>query len=292
MSKNPVFSVIVPFYNVETYIVECLQSILGQTFKDFEVLCVDDCGNDLTSDIVNLFAQKDKRIKIIKHKKNKGLGTARNTGLKHAKGKYIVCVDSDDYITSDLLQNVYNAFMEHECRVVWFSAKLYSHYEQKFLDFIAFNTLSSQKEGLLNINQNNLMDFPQFSWNKAYEKDLLLENNIFWKENKLFEDIELYWKIHTKIHDVYYINKPLYIYRKRPGSICSNKNNIPETIADLYSVTEDVYKYLIHNHLFTDYRNCLLKFIYIALSNKHPLSEYHTELNQKTLQFLKNIDFN
>ena len=88
--SNPIFSVIVPCYNVENYIEECLLSILNQTFEKFELLIVDDCCTDNTMKIAEKFAKKDTRIKILKHDKNKGLGAARNTALKSAKGKYIV----------------------------------------------------------------------------------------------------------------------------------------------------------------------------------------------------------
>jgi len=89
----PKFSIIVPIYKVEKYIKQCMQSILNQTYKDFEVICVDDCGKDNSMKIVEKMAQNDNRIIILHHDKNKGLSAARNTGFEIAKGEYTLFVD-------------------------------------------------------------------------------------------------------------------------------------------------------------------------------------------------------
>ncbi len=82
-------SVIVPVYNVEDYLIECLTSIINQTLKEIEIICIDDCGTDNSINILKEYAKKDDRIRIISHKENKGLGPARNTGIKESKGEYI-----------------------------------------------------------------------------------------------------------------------------------------------------------------------------------------------------------
>ena len=108
MSKA--FSIIVPVYNVKKYIRQCIESIQNQTFKDFEAIFIDDCGNDDSIKTVEVFAKNDERIKIIHHDKNLGLSAARNTGLRAATGEYILCVDSDDWIENDCLEKIYTAF--------------------------------------------------------------------------------------------------------------------------------------------------------------------------------------
>ena len=93
-----VFSIILPVYNVEMYLGKCLKSILRQSFKDFELICINDASTDKSIDILETYAQKDNRIKIITQPQNRGLGAARNTGLEVATGKYLCCVDSDDWL--------------------------------------------------------------------------------------------------------------------------------------------------------------------------------------------------
>ena len=105
MINSPKVSIIIPVYNVERYISECLESCIKQTLKDIEIIIVDDCGSDKSIDIVKEYAKKDSRIKIIKNNQNKGLFLARCEGLKSATGKYIISLDSDDFKPSHLAKN-------------------------------------------------------------------------------------------------------------------------------------------------------------------------------------------
>lgn len=100
-------SVIVPVYNVEKYLSRCLKSILGQTFQNFEIICVDDCSEDSCRSILESFRKKDSRIKIITNERNSGLGQTRDNGLMQAQGEYVVFVDSDDQIKKDFLETMY-----------------------------------------------------------------------------------------------------------------------------------------------------------------------------------------
>ena len=102
--SGPLVSIVVPVYNVESYIEECLQSVCSQTYENLEIICVDDVGNDRSMDVVRSFAVKDCRIKIIEHDKNKGLAEARNTGLEHVSGDYVFFLDSDDWLSIDAIE--------------------------------------------------------------------------------------------------------------------------------------------------------------------------------------------
>ena len=288
MSKNPAFSIIVPCYNVENYIAECLNSIIKQKYTNFEVLVVDDCGQDSTIEIAEIFAKRDNRIKIIKHKKNKGLGAARNTALKKAKGKYIVCVDSDDYIKTDLLNDVYNKFKKTGLDVIWFKANKYIHLAQNTLSYNNYPIFSVAKEGIITLSDSNLIDFPLVSWNKAYNREFLINNNIFWTEGKKFEDVEFFWKVHTKTDTIYLIDKPLYVYRMRPNSICTTGGN--DVIEDLYYVNTLVYKYLKESNLFPKYRTQYMRYVLDTLREKRV---YNTPkvFAKMDLEYLKSINF-
>ena len=110
--KNPAISVIVPVYNVEPYLVRCLDSILAQTFTDFELLLIDDGSPDRCGEICDDYAQKDSRVRVF-HQRNAGVSCARNKGLDSAKGQYVVFVDSDDYVLPDYLWNLYEDVSVH-----------------------------------------------------------------------------------------------------------------------------------------------------------------------------------
>lgn len=110
-------SVIVPVYNVEDYLEECINSILGQTYKNLEIILVDDGSTDNSSKICDIYEKKDKRIKVI-HKENGGLSSARNEGLKYRTGEYISFVDSDDFIDKTMYEKLYSAIKKYDADVV------------------------------------------------------------------------------------------------------------------------------------------------------------------------------
>ena len=114
---------LVPVYNVEAYIRQCIESVLNQTFSDFELIAVDDCGQDNSIKIVQEYAKNDNRIKILYHKKNKRQGGARNTALKAATGDYIFCLDSDDWMEPNSLALLHTIFETKKPASIWFNAK-------------------------------------------------------------------------------------------------------------------------------------------------------------------------
>ena len=117
MQEEVKISIIIPVYNVEKYLHECLDSIINQTFKDLEIICVDDGSTDKSSEILEEYEQKDKRFTVISQP-NKGVSAARNRGMQQAKGKYIMFVDSDDYIASNACELIYNSAEEKRCDIL------------------------------------------------------------------------------------------------------------------------------------------------------------------------------
>ena len=115
---NPKVSVIIPVYNVEQYLKQCLDSVVNQTFKDIEIIIVNDCSPDNSLQIINEYQQKDSRIVLVDLKENVGLGFSRNEGMKVAKGKYITFVDSDDWVTKDYVEILYNTIEKYQYDVI------------------------------------------------------------------------------------------------------------------------------------------------------------------------------
>ena len=115
-------SVVLPVYNVANYLRKCLDSLVNQTFKDFEVICVDDGSTDKSTKILEEYQKKDNRIKILQQQRG-GAGAARNLGLGHAQGKYVQFLDSDDYFESNLLEEMYTRAEKYDADLVVCSSK-------------------------------------------------------------------------------------------------------------------------------------------------------------------------
>ena len=131
VSKNPLISIIVPVYNVEEYLDKCVESIVNQTYKNIEVILVDDGSPDNCPKMCDDWAKKDKRIKVI-HKKNGGLSDARNKGIDESKGEYLSFVDSDDYITDNYVELLYNIISKEHADISM--AKQYVVYPKKTIN--------------------------------------------------------------------------------------------------------------------------------------------------------------
>ena len=243
-------SVIVPVYNVEDYLIECLTSIINQTLKEIEIICIDDCGTDNSINILKEYAKKDDRIKIISHKENKGLGPARNTGIKESKGEYISFIDSDDYISRDYLENLYNTIIKYDTdivstinikRVVGKAISLYSININKYLSIFQKIFKKNHFEGISNANikdeKENTKNYPfVVAWNKLYKKSFLLDNDLFFMDiKKGSEDEDFYQRLLLNSPSISYNHKSIYYYRERNYSLtekyCSDPNFIINNIS-------------------------------------------------------------
>lgn len=138
-------SLVIPVYNVEKYLARCLNSCINQTLEDIEILCINDCSKDGSKKILEKYAGKDSRIKIINHDENKGLGAARNTGISYSSGEYVWFIDSDDYIAQESCQILYDTAKKNNVDV---------------LTFCGINVLSDVGKPLILENSNYFTDWP------------------------------------------------------------------------------------------------------------------------------------
>ena len=166
-------SVIVPIYNVEKYIDKCLNSIVNQTYKNIEIILIDDGSTDTSVLKCNNWEKKDNRIKVI-HKKNEGLAQARNTGISYATGNYITFIDSDDYIDSKMLEKLYNAINKTNseisaCKYVKINKnkKVNLNYSAEIIEF-------TNKEAIIDLLKET--NISNYAWNKLFKKELFKRN--------------------------------------------------------------------------------------------------------------------
>lgn len=219
---NPLISVIVPIYNVEKYLARCVDSIVNQTYKNLEIILVDDGSPDRCPQMCDDYAEKDSRIKVV-HKKNGGLSDARNAGIAVATGEYISFIDSDDYVSDDFFECLLDVMNKEnsdiaECSVVKF-------YEDnrfdEFSDDLSVKTYDTQDAMSALIAEN---PFHQHVWNKLYKTELV--KDIPYAVGKLNEDEFWTYRVFGRVNKVARLNKTMYYYFQRSSSIMGVGYNI------------------------------------------------------------------
>lgn len=217
-------SIIIPVYNVEKYLCKCLDSVISQTYKDIEIICVNDGSTDNSLQILTEYANKDDRIKIIT-KPNGGLFSARHVGIAAAVGEYLLFVDSDDWIEEKLVEKTVDKIRETNADVVIFGA--YSVKGNNISKgMYSVNRIPQKfKESILTLKdyEVNISRFPPTAWCKLYRKNFVDENNIRFQEIKDGEDQIFYLHTMLAAKSVYIIDEDLYYYVKnRIGAITAD----------------------------------------------------------------------
>lgn len=219
MKEEKKISIIIPIYNVEKYLPACVESILQQTYKNLEVILVDDGSPDRCPAICDELAQKDDRIRVI-HQKNKGLSGARNTGIDNAQGDYLIFVDSDDTVEQTLVEELYTYAEKWNCAIVA-CGRNYIFEDGQIVCKIAHDEskVYGFEEAMQEMNSFRLFDMS--AWAKIYRKELF--EDIRFPEGKLSEDYYIMYKLFDKAKTIGYVAKPLYNYLQRQSSISRNK---------------------------------------------------------------------
>lgn len=212
-------SVIVPIYNVEQYLPECIESIRSQSYENLEIILVDDGSTDRCPQLCDDYAQRDPRIRVI-HKPNGGQSDARNHGLRVATGEYVLFIDSDDYWDdSDSVRQLVDRLQASpDADLVFFRYKIITHdkvFESAPIDLDRVN--GKDKLSVLEFfsAQGDLSTSP---WSKLIRRSLLTENGIEFEKNLLSEDLDWSLKLYLRASKFYAIDNPFYAYRRRPGS--------------------------------------------------------------------------
>lgn len=220
---NPLISVIVPVYNVEKYLPRCVDSILGQTYANLEIILVDDGSPDSSGAICDEYAAKDRRIKII-HKKNGGLSDARNVAIDIAKGEYITFVDSDDYVASDYVETLYRLIEKYRCKagVAW----LRTFHEGREADTNQppyIEKVFDRMEGIEKMFYQELFDTT--AWGKIYHRTLF-STGIRYPVGLLYEDLSTTYLLFLQSDRIAYCNRIVYNYQLRANSIEGQPFNV------------------------------------------------------------------
>lgn len=209
-------SVIVPVYNVETYLRECLESIINQTYEELEVLCINDCSTDGSLAVLKEYAQKDSRIRVWENEKNRGQAYSRNVGLTNATGTFLLFVDADDIIAPDLLETCMEVVDDSD--MICFDYKQVMNGETDVkqdryqMDDGQYTGREFWAEA---VYKESIIIAP---WSKLYRRDFLIDHQITFYSGIIYEDILFSFECYIKASKVYSLNKKLYTYRVREQS--------------------------------------------------------------------------
>lgn len=271
-------SVVIAAYNVEKYIARCLKSIQEQTYKNIEILVVNDCSMDKTEYICSEICQHDNRIVLINKEKNEGLSEARNTGLDKATGEYITFVDGDDYIERDTIENCVRAIDKYKADEIVFGSSFDRQNGQNYLMKMT-HSLDYYQGNSMNIYLNeSLGSLPHEEsdrnigitpWGRVYNKHILDSHKLrFISERKyIYEDLTFFLLSTPHINSVVIIDKPFYHYCENEGSL-TQRTDLTRfyKVKDMYRYIKCTYVDLIFKDKETQLRFERLMLSYIRLS--------------------------
>lgn len=232
VSSQPLISVIIPFYNVEDYLGKCINSVITQDYHNLEIILIDDGSNDSSSKIAAAYTKKDSRIKTIKQQ-NGGISVARNTGIDQAKGEYICFIDSDDYVASNYISELFRLIQKYQ--VALSTTKHYIVYPKKTIN------ASTGKEELLTTHDlfDKLLhgeDVDISAWGKLYHRSLF--KTIRYPAGQNFEDTATTYQLFQAAQTVATKSIPTYYYIRRPNSITTG--NFSEKMFELIAATDQM----------------------------------------------------
>lgn len=300
-------SVIIPVYNVEKYLRRCLDSVLNQTYRDLEIICVNDGSTDSSLSILEEYTEKDSRIKIISQE-NGGLSAARNSGLKRASGDYITFLDSDDWIEEETYVTALKYFSTN-IDSVCFAAKTVPD----STDGSVFDNATAQyyhrirHNGPIKLTPQKFYDLTITVWNKIYKKSIIDKYNLDFPEGLIHEDFSFYTKYMAVAPNTYFVNEYLYNYLQRNSSIMQSNSNLDTThLTDCIKNFLNTYEFFKANTLIQTkelilvqmFKECVCEDYRNAhKNNKIKVLEFATKVakdldigyNWNTNGFIKNI---
>ena len=268
--NNVKVSIIIPVYNHGELLNNCLDSASNQTLNDIEIICIDDESTDGSMDILNQYAKIDSRFKVFSQS-NSGAGMARNKGLEYANGEYIVFLDSDDYIESDMCECLYNHAKSLDSDVVLFNNRWYLE-DNTTRDFIHFDSFAEDYKKFIFdyhfIHNKVLSGFFGVIWTKFYKKSFLKNNCISFPSHKLYNDLEFHIKSVLLADRISYFPKIFYHYNKSGHPSLQTKYVGKREAIVFYDVMVGIRDFLNENEFMDEFRIDFLNFTFRHLYSK------------------------
>lgn len=271
MENKPLISVIVPVYNVQKYIRQCLNSIILQTYRNLEIILIDDGSKDASLKIIREYEKKDNRIKVLTQK-NEGVSKTRNKGIALSKGDYISFIDSDDYISLSLYQKFVNSINNAKTNPDLFCFNISFYFEKQNLENIGAGHSFDIRDWQNRKDENTIHTFDDCtrpfsgnlsSCNKIFKRSFLVGNNLYFPDRRCFEDFQFSFFCLLAAKSIILTNERLYSYRKiSKNSLTRNYNTY---VFDIFDVNKQIenklkamgqyenYKYAFFQHKYRQY---------------------------------------
>ena len=294
---NPKVSIIIPIFNSEELLTDCLSSVKNQTLYDIEIICVDDGSTDNSLKILKNFSKDDNRFKIFHHE-NSGAGFSRNVALGKVTGDFILFLDSDDWIEKDTCEKLYNQAVKLDSDLVLFDAVRHLPNNQS-MDLIHFlgdesnNEFSSFSFNYEFIKDKVLNAYFGVIWSKFYKSSFILENNIKFPNHKLYNDVEFHIKSVLLSEKISYYPKIFYHYNRFGQNSLQTLYVSSEDAIVFYDVMCGVKAFLIDNNFFDEFKLEFLEFTFKEFERK--LNDidvmFKSQYFEKIQMFLNSLDF-
>ena len=304
---SPFFSIVIPAYNVvKEYFVQCIKSIIRQTFSDIEIIIVDDGSLEEYVELYDSLAETDFRIKVL-HQNNMGVSAARNNGIKNARAEWIMFVDADDWIEQDCCEILYNIVSSNECDIVLFDhvSEFAAGLQKKSKSGLISNTLYNTSDikvketfyrramGTPNI-WNDSLSIIYYSWNKVYSRDFLINNGLLFPEGlPKSEDKVFTLRCFEKMRFLFYTDDALYHYRNNEQSVSNRfsphveeeRKLLSNYLVEIARRMDSEMALLLHNPsydiIYHDYNRFVFGIISDILFSKYYHKEYPGTLSQR-----------
>ena len=277
-------SVIVPVYGVEKYIVKCIDSIVNQKLKDIEIIVVNDGTKDNSQEIIDRYVKKYPKLIKSYIKENGGLSSARNFGIKYATGEYIAFIDSDDWVSLDMFEKMYNKAKENNFDIVTCDVNyIYPN------ETICVSSNINQDFTTLDKVKESMIDIYPIVCNKLFKKELF-EKNIYFKEKVWFEDVEFLYRLYPYIKSIGTIKEPLYQYLQREGTI---SNTFDKRLYDFIYNWNGIIEFYKKNNFYDAYKNELeysyVRYLYATFIKRATNYQDKKEYNIAVSTAIKNV---
>lgn len=249
---SPLITLALSVYNVEPYLRQSLETIVNQTYQNLEILCIDDCSKDKTYDILQEYAQKCSRIRVVKQPKNQGLSVSRNRAIEMAQGEYILMLDGDDLFALDMVEKAYKKAAETDADLVMWDYCTF--YEDEELP-----QLLKKPSALIGFESKDkiaLLKRPAFMWVKLIRTQILRDQGVHFPEGLTKQDIPVWWHLVTTLNKIAVLPERLSYYRQNQFNTTSRKDKSVYSLAYVMDITGE---YLKENNLYETYKNEYLR---------------------------------
>lgn len=288
-------SIIMPVYNSELYLETALLSVLMQTNRDFELICIDDCSTDSSLKILENYSNLDSRIKVFKNSSNKGAAFCRNKAIKMAKGDYIFFLDSDDWINFNTLEILESYAKSNNLDILMFKFMTYwnesnSFSIEPFYDMKFMNKYIGKVFNHMDLEPNSLFDIPGANCNKLFSRKFIVKNKVKYPEGLIYEDTAVFFEYMIKAKRISLIDEYFYNRRRRKNSVMTNTGR---KLFDSIPIAKDLMSVFLKDpNIYERYKKGVINITFLFLKGRYNLLDNNLKEDfiKKTNDIIKELD--